>query len=823
MRSSALDRRPALAATLLAGGTLAALTLFWGSENPLARLTGLDLGFLVPPVTLCGALLALGRLTWLLRGTEFAARAVVRLRGGTPAARTHRLEEALPAIGRLLTDLGWAMLGLGLLSSVPALLGLWPDHRIASLAPYLGGFDSLGIWGAIILAPYVAARAVATIRPRVGTVVGVPWVQFSAFGAAYVLLSADGALAAAFGLDGAWPLLGFGIALALSYSASALRRAVRARPRQKLLLKGALYASTAAWPIVLWASAILLARAAELASGGPGGPAAVDPSYLEIIHSLPAVQTLALLLLIALINCGRAARPVLARIADDPTGYLAFLALAYALFAGEGVLAVAYAIDFSGVLTALVAAAILAYAASGLRKVPGIGFRRRYERVAGYGFRTLGALAAAAAMALVAGAALFHLPAAAVLLELADARQLWDDLLPLAAGFYEARYPIAGLTFAAAAMFFLARDMGGRIAGRYRSVLSALGLGIMGCLIWFTASSLANFGHGFPFFGAMAAAGTFSLAVSRLASCAVAQSHPTAAGLASWISTSRVRAFTLGSGLACYLLMLRPAVYQVVSLAALYEYLALLVLLLAGLMGIVNSLRFAAGMPASSGDWTNWRRHRQAVEDRSDPRAVPIESLRRRFLELGDWRPLWVYLAALLYHGGASLGAMASVCRSLRRGGVTPLAWTILGRGRRISARTAALEDAVESAGRALADPSRRLERLTGPAVRKLGASFVDRGMEPEPLAVALVVADCQQGTDVETAVDRWFSLLEAPAPTLEWFLPSRSRAAVGLRTAAQRLRFVEEAIASLFGNESPRSMPPSRDRIEINAVGGRT
>ncbi len=831
MRLIALGRRPGPGVALLAGGTLATFALLSGPESPLARLTGLDLDFLALPVVLCGVLLTLGRLALLLRGTEFAARAVLQLRSGKPAARTRRLEEALPALHRLLTDMGWAALGLGLLWSVPAFLGLVSELRwttgIARLAPYMGGFESLALWGAIILAPFIAVRAVATVRPQVGTVAVFPWAQLSAFGAAYALLGADGALPAAFGLDGAWPLLAFGTALALSYASAAIGRAMDARPRANLARqRGALYATTAAWPVTLWASVILLARAAERSASGlrEADAAAIDPAYLEILHSLSVGQTLAVMLPVALIVCGRVLRPAVARIADDPTGYLAFLAVAYVVFADKGVLATAYTVDFSGMFAALGAATVLTYTASALRKAGRFGFRRRYERLANYAFLPLGTLAAAAAVALVAGAALVHLPAASVvLLEYPDTRHLWDDLLPLFAGFYEVRYPIAWLSFAAAAMVFVARDVGGRITGRYRALLWALGYAAIGCLVWFIASGMAAFGHGFPFFGAMAAVGMLSLALSRLASYATASSNRTVAGLAGWISASRLRPFTLGAALTCYLLLLRPAVYEVVSLAALYEYLALLALLLAGLMSIVNSLRVAPGPPTAEGGLAVWRHHRQAFEDRADPRAAPIESLRRMFLELGDWRPLWVYLATLLYRGGSSLDAMASVCRSLRRGGVTPLVWTVFGRGRRITARTAALEHAVETAGRALTGPARRLERLDEHAVRRLGVSYVDRGTDPEPLAVALIVADCQQGADPEAAVDRWFSLLEAPAPFLGWFFQSRGRMAAGLKTASQRTQFVEGAITSLFGDNSPRSTSPSRGRIETNALGGST
>ena len=107
MRNTALSRRPALTATLLAASTLAALV--WA---------GLDLRFLGLPLGLCGALLVLSRLALWLRGTNMAERVIWRRRrAGEAATRVLRLTEVLPVAQRLLADLGWTALALGLLSA----------------------------------------------------------------------------------------------------------------------------------------------------------------------------------------------------------------------------------------------------------------------------------------------------------------------------------------------------------------------------------------------------------------------------------------------------------------------------------------------------------------------------------------------------------------------------------------------------------------------------------------------------------------------------------------------------------------------------------
>ena len=831
MRSIAFDRRPALTTALLAGGTLAALVLLWGADSTLSRLVRLELSFLTLPVTLCGALLTLGGLTLLLRGTEFTTRVALR-RTGRPVTRVVRLDGALPGIHRMLTDLAWTALGLGLLSSASALPGVISDHQwvpdIAPVAHYLGGFDSLAVWGALILAPFLAARALATVRPDVGAIIRFPRAQLAAFGAAYALLGVDGVLSAAFGLGGAWPLLGFGLALALSCAASAIRRAMAIRPREGPPgLRRALYVTEAAWPVALWVATVALARAAERAATEPGivGPGSVDASYLEVLHSLSVVQTLAVLLPFALIHYGRVLWPAVARIVRAPIGYLALLAVAYVLCSDSGVLATAFAVDVSGILTSLIGAAVLSYAASALRNVARIDARQRYVLLAMGALRALSALAAAAAVAVVVGAALIHLPAASVvLLERPGTRDVWERFLPLVAGFYEARYSVAWLSFAATAMFLLIRVMRGQIPVRYQALLSAVSYVVVGCLTWLIASGLSEFGHGFPFAGAIAAAGMCSLALTCLASYAASASNPTVADVAGWLSASRLRAFMLGAAATFYVLLLRPVVYEVVGLAALYEYIALLALLLAVLMSVVNRLRVFASPPETAEPgWADWHHHRQALERKVDPRAALPAALQRRFLDLGDWRPLWVYLLALLYRSGTSLDAMVAVCRSLRHGGVTPLVWTILGRSRRESARTAALERALDTAGRALADSAPPLERVNEDDVRRLGASYVNSGTDPEPLAVALIVAHCQGGDDPEEAVDRWFLLLDTPAPFLERFAAPWGRSTGSPRTAPERLELVNGAISLLFGDAPQRSTPPPRGPLETNVVGGNT
>lgn len=818
--NAALSERPALTAALLAGGSLVALALLWGTDSLLSQLVRLDLSFLALPVTLCGALLALGRFALWLRNTEFADRVTLRAWTRREAVRPLPLAAVLPVAHRVLTDLGWTALGLGLLSSVSALPGVVSGHPwapdIASLAPYLRGFDSLAVWSILLLAPFVAARAVAVVRPHVGTVVGFPRTHLGAFVAAYALLGIDGALSAAFALGGAWALVASSLALGLSYVASAIRRAMALKPAERLLdLRKALLVTEVAWLVALWAAVTALALAAEStsASAGAVGPDSVDTSYLAVLYSLSVVQVLAALLPFALVHFAGVLRPSVARILGTPIGHLALLAVVYVVFSGSGVLSTAFAVDVSGMLTALIAASVLSYAAMVLRNVAMLDVPERYALLTANGSRALNALAVAAALALVVGTALAHLPVAnAVLLDRPETRDLGEDFLPFLGGFYEARHSIAWLSFTAVAMFLLPRVLSGQPFLRYRAILSAVSYFAVGCFTWLTASGLSAFGHGFTFGGAITAAGMFSLALARLAPYASASSNPAVADIAGWLAASQVRGFMAGAAVAFYVLLLRPVVYEMLWLAALYEYIALLVLLLAVLMNVVNRMRVVANTPeAAEPGWADWSHHRQVLESKADPRAALTDVMRQRFVDRGDWRPLWVYLLELLYRSEASLDAMVAVCRSLRRGAVTPLAWNILGRNRRASTRTAALEHALDTAGWALASSTPQLEPVSEEDARRAGALYIDRRTDPEPLAVALIVAHCQRGDDPQEAVDRWFSLLDTPDPFLEWLTRRWGRSDTRVGTPLRRQGLVNEAIASLFEDATPPEAVRSR------------
>ena len=720
-----------------------------------------------------------------------------RRRADEAATRVLRLAEALPVAQRLLADLGWVALGLGLLSSVSELPGVVSGHawapNIAYLAPYLGGFDSLAIWGIFLLAPFVAARAVAEARPDVGATVDLPRTQTAAFGAAYVLLTGDGARSAAFALDGFWVLLGLGLALGFSWVALAMRRIMEFRsPGYLPKLRTALYLAEAAWVVALLGAMVAL----PFAVGN-----SLDAPYL------------ALLLPFALILYAGVLRPTVARILGVPIGHLASLAIVYVMFSDTGVLSTAFSVDVSGMFAALIVAVVISYAAMVLRDVARLEVAGRYALLTADASRALSSLAVGAALALVIGVGFDHLPVvSAALLDRPNTRELGESSLPFLGAFFDARYSIAWLSFTMALAFQLPWVLRGHTLLRYQPMLVAVSYCAVGCLAWIVASRLSTFGHGFTFGGAIAAAGMFSLGLTQLARYATASSNPALADMAGWLVTSRVRGFVLGAAVAFYGLLLRPVVYEMLWFAALYEYIALLVLLLTILMNVMNKLRLVANTPeATESVWTDWSHHRHVLESKADPRSELTDALRQRFVERGDWKPLLAYLLGLLYRGEASLDAMVAVCRSLRRAAVVLSAWNILGRSGRRSKRVAAMEHSLDTVGWALASPAAPLGRVHEDDIRKTAEPYIDRGTDPEALAIALIVAHCQRGDDPEDAVDRWFSLVDAPNQVPEWLTRPWGRSNAGLSASLRRLHLVNSAIASLYG-DAMHSEPGSSD-----------
>ena len=305
----------------------------------------------------------------------------------------------------------------------------------------------------------------------------------------------------------------------------------------------------------------------------------------------------------------------------------------------------------------------------------------------------------------------------------------------------------------------------------------------------------------------------FALALAQVLAFAAVPRNATIAPIARWLLTSRERGFVFGGAIAVYGLLLRPVLYEALWFAPLYEYIALLALLVLALMFVVDLLRRDVTAPAEQEPvWSDWSHHRQVLESKADPRSALASAMRQRFVDYGDWKPLWSYLMGLLYRNGASQDWMRAACRPLRASAVSS-SWLpfLKGSNLRRLGRMAALEEALRRTDSALASDYAPMQPVTEDVLRHAAAHFVESGADAEGLAIALTIAHCQQGLDLLSAVDRWFPLLDAPDPANGRFPRPWPRSGARLRHRHERVRLVDGASAMLFGNATiaPDSLDP--------------
>ena len=398
--------------------------------------------------------------------------------------------------------------------------------------------------------------------------------------------------------------------------------------------------------------------------------------------------------------------------------------------------------------------------------------------------------------------------ASAALIDHAATMDFGESYMPHFGALYDIRHTVAGLFFLIGLAVSLPRALDSWASMRYQPLLAAVSYSAVGCLAWITGSNLSSLGHGYVLGGALVAAGMLSLALTRLAVFSATSPNRLLADIAGWLAASRIRGFVLGAAIAFYWILLRPTLYEVLWFAALYEYIALLVLMLMVSMYLVKRMRRAGIAPQDAQPVrADWSHHRQTLETKADPRSELTSALRQRFVDYGEWKPLWTYLMGLLYRSDASLDSMRTVCRSLRNSVASSSVVRVPGRNRwSRSRRIAALTESLNSAERALSSSETSLRPIHEDALREAAAPFVESGAEPEALAVALVAAHCQRGDDLEWAIDRWFSLLDAPGPSSGWLKPPWARSRAGLRDRGWRMDLVDSAIGCLFGDANQRA-----------------
>ena len=720
------------------------------------------------------------------------------------------METAPSIIARLPLDLGRMVLALGLLASIPRLPSTISraagGSDLTSLSAHLQAFDSLAALGVYLLLPFVFVRAAAEVWPVIFQIFGFPIVRLVALGAAYVLLADGGILTVAFDSEGSRLLWGLGIALGFSYGASRLRQFLRIfQPKRHLLLfRIVLVIMEGTWMVAL-------------ISGLGGLPSALGPvladrypegliPHVLLAGTLDRLAAVVLLPFLALRAVG-VFLPVIDKIFGFPAFHLLLLSLVYILFSESGILPVAFQANLSQALALSFLALLISYATSVLRNIAGLQVQGRYRRLAARAFGVAVELAYPLPWTILIWVGLNHLPVAnATLLDHSVSRYTGQQLLPLFGILFDLRYIAATLFYVAVLAFKIPKAQARYVSERYSFLLPALLYSATGYLVWTAGSHLSPLGHGFLLVGVVIAIGMYSLALSHLASMFSNSSVGLSAEVAGWLATSKLRVLVLGMSLAFYGLLIRPVLYEFLHLASLYEYAALLLLMLAVLMRVLNYERVVENSAvADTPAWMDKTHHQQELENKPDRRTDNAAALGQQFVDHGDWKPLWQYLMGLLFQGGASLESMRQVCRPLRNGAATSWVWRILRKtGGTRTKRAAALEQALTSVQEALAASGIPRSAIDEAAVREAAIPYIEKGVDHDALAVALIAAHHQKGDDLLRTVDQWFQLLNAPDPSPGLFGWQRLRLKSRQDNEGHRRSLVERAISQLFGEGPP-------------------
>ena len=107
------------------------------------------------------------------------------------------------------------------------------------------------------------------------------------------------------------------------------------------------------------------------------------------------------------------------------------------------------------------------------------------------------------------------------------------------------------------------------------------------------------------------------------------------------------------------------------------------------------------------------------------------------------------------------------------------------------------------------------MQTVTDDELRMAAAQFVETGANVERLAVALIIAHCQQGRDLHASIDRWFPLLDAPDPSTGRFTLPWARSNARLRHRHERVWLVDGAAAMVIRRrvrQAGRSRPDRAD-----------
>lgn len=735
------------------------------------------------------------------------------------------------AISRgVLVALGVALLVAGLLtavSSLPSTLADRPEAPdVEELGRYLQIFGELIKWIFVAALLYAAIRVAGVLWPAGEQALLFPWRQVLALTAAYVLLANGGVLPVAFEFPGTVLLVVIAIALLLPHLSVVGRRllAIPLPARVSNAVRAFLLISDTGWmALVLGIMVSLPGIAGEIPALQEGGALESVAPYLEILDTL-ALWSAVLLVPFIIIRVIASFRPVVGEVFGFPMGRIILFALALISFSGNGVPATASGLPIPELMPAMGAALLVSYITVVLRRVGQLGLPDRIAIPLTNIPPLIGAFMPALSASLVAWAFLQSLPLiSAPLMDFDTTEAFGKNSLPYFAGLFDARHALTAFAFSAVLFLALPDPLWTPARLRVRPMLAAVGFVATGCLGWLSLAPLSGAGHVFPLTGAIIGTGFITLGLCQLAGYLDGHSDPLYSDSARWLTNSKTRGFLIGGALAFYGMLLRPAMYETLWFAAVYEWVVVLSIAIWAIFKIRGNMKtFVETAEATPTAWARWERHEQQFQDLPDPRRNLLARWQHGFVESGQWVSLWSYLMALLSRNNASPEDVNKVFQPLRGAVAGPgrkKFWRIRDDGER-KRREAGLAQCLRSAEEVLSNtsaspvmydsfsPRERVEESASSALTSAAQPFIETGDNPEAVAAAVISEYRRRGADTNHAVNLWFPLVNVVDRPSGWFQFPWVRRRNRARARERRSRLVQGALSHLYGDGTLASLP---------------
>ena len=696
-------------------------------------------------------LLALGRLgVWRADRAWAASQPEAGGRRFSLARLVRALRSNPGAAGVFLHGLAMATLAFAVFVTIGGTLDAMAD---AGRSAYSGVLGSLAWWSLIVLAIFAAIRAANYMRPQIEGYLPFPGKRLLLLVVAFVI---NGLLAVLLDAPTSPLLLIFGLIVVSGYIANAARpaaaSAMSARRRWPARIT---LAATAGHPPVIAPVGVTLLPAL---AGNP------DPiryaayletaePYLGILDSL-AGWSLLLLFPIFLIRLAATKWPFIGTVLPSPVAHVSALVVAIILFSENGLIAITYEYPTSGLASAVVAAIALFYMAWVLRRVLRLESEWRFKGALDIVLAPAAAVLIAFGATLPLLALLNDLPVVnALMLDYVETEQIGSLYQPYFAGVHGIRNLIAVLFFVVMLALTLPQTAWNLPNWQARPLALSVGFAIAGCLAWLLGLEMADLGYGYALGGSVVGAGFFSIAITQMGLQFTEDSNSVPADAIRWMAVSKTRSFMPGAAIAVYALLLRPIFYDTLAFAAVYEWLAVLLVVTGAILRMRVRLQTEISVvETGSAPTINWSRHEQVLETRPDPRTDTVSAVRQAWVDYSDPSGIWTYMMGLLCREGATPAEIREAMSPLRDSSL---------RGNR-SRRGQALDESFSIANDIMAGTNGNHTGYTGNlrGLNDLADAFSETGDDADAFAAEVIGAYTVRGANVGRAVNLCFHLV---------------------------------------------------------------